>query len=93
MKEDCDTKSLIKDIKQNNNANICVEQKNIIIICSDIFNEANFNSNQIEEILGEQFKLEINELGEIKLNGNPMEVKELDDGLNAFVLEEEEVVT
>jgi hypothetical protein len=93
MKEDCDTKSLIKVIKQNNNANICVEQKNIIIICSDIFNEANFNSNQIEEILGEQFKLEINELGEIKLNGNPMEVKELDDGLNAFVLEEEEVVT
>ncbi|MGM0369092.1 MAG: hypothetical protein ACQEP9_01580 [Bacillota bacterium] len=93
MEEDSENGNIIKDIKQNNNANICVEQKNIIIICSDIFSEANFNSNQIEEILGEQFKLEINELGEIKLNGNPMEVKELDNGLNAFVLEEEEVVT
>lgn len=93
MKENDDKQGLIKDITQNNDAYVCVQQKNIIIICSDNFNEFNLKSEQLIDILGDDFKLEINERGEVKLNGNPMEVKELEDGLNAFVFKEEEVVT
>ena len=91
MKEECDKQGLIKDITQNNDAGVSIQQKNIIIICSDIFNETNLESEQLEDILGEKFKLEINERGEVKLNNKAMQIKKLENGLNALVLEEEVV--
>ncbi|MBM7556613.1 hypothetical protein [Halanaerobacter jeridensis] len=91
MKEDCDKQGLIKDITQNNDAGVSIQQKNIIIICSDIFNETNLESEQLEDILGEKFKLEINERGEVRLNNKAMQIKKLENGLNALVLEEEVV--
>ena len=92
MKEDSDKQGLIKDITQNNDAGVSIQQKNIIIICSDIFNnETNLESEQLEDILGEEFKLEINERGEVKLNDKAMQIKKLDKGLSALVLEEEVV--
>ena len=92
MKEDCDKQGLIKDITQNNDAGVSIQQKNIIIICSDIFNnETNLESEQLEDILGEEFKLEINERGEVKLNDKAMQIKKLEKGLSALVLEEEVV--
>ncbi|OCL25766.1 hypothetical protein U472_15715 [Orenia metallireducens] len=84
---------LIKDITQENNSDISVNQKNIIIIYCDPSSSGILNLNSLEEILGEDFNLEVDEKGDVRLNDERMGVKEFKDGSKALFLGTEEVKT
>jgi len=84
---------LIKDITQENNSDISVNQKNVIIIYCDSSSSGIASLNSLEEILGEDFNLEVDEKGEVRLNEERMEVKEFKDGSKALFLGTEEIKT
>jgi hypothetical protein len=84
---------LIKDITQENNSDISVNQKNIIIIYFDSSSAGIPNLSSLQEILGEEFNLEVDEKGEVRLNNERMAVKEFKDGSKALFLGTEEINT
>ncbi|PRX26474.1 hypothetical protein BX659_12065 [Orenia metallireducens] len=88
-----DINCLIKDITQENNSDISVNQKNIIIIYCDSSSAGILNLNSLQEILGEDFNLEVDEKGEVRLNNERMEVKDFKDGSKALFLGTEEIKT
>lgn len=84
-------KFLIKDINQDNSADIYVNQKNIIIFYADASPGGVPNLNVLEEVLGGEFNLEVDESGEVRLNSEKMEVKELSDGSRVFMISQEDI--
>ncbi|GAB6099752.1 hypothetical protein JCM16358_16310 [Halanaerocella petrolearia] len=79
------------DIRQRNDSDIYVTQKNYIVILTGDSDNSVPNLKPLEDILGEDFNLAIDEKGEVIFNSEKMDVKDLEDGAKAFIFEEEEV--
>ena len=79
----------VKDIKQNNDTKVDITQKNITIVYFDDSNSLIPNLKPLEDILDEGLELEIDEKGNIKLNNEEMQVKELENGARVLICEEE----
>ncbi|GAB6138967.1 hypothetical protein [Halanaerobaculum tunisiense] len=83
----------LKDINQANDSEVDVTQKNIVIFYFDSSSSSVPDLEPLEEIIGEELNLIIDEQGKVIFNEQEIEVKELEEGAKAFVLEEEEVKT
>ena len=81
----------VKDINQDNDSKVYVIQKNYCILYFDGSCRGIPDLKDLGKVLSEELNFEIDEEGNVMLNTEEIDVKELEGGGKAFILEEEEV--